>query len=58
MKVWVFIADGEVDLVSDSPKDHKGHARDLREMGCEVKVRKFKTWAEAEAYADKVRGED
>lgn len=56
MKVTVYIADGELDLISDSDEDRKTHAKDLRAMGCEVKVIHFDTWKEAEAYGDTIAG--
>ena len=53
---WVIVADGEIDQIVGSEREAKREARDLREMGCTVKVRQFDSWHAAEDYADKVRG--
>lgn len=60
-QVAVIVADGEVDSVQDWAKDSVQHVKDLRAMGCHVKVRifggqglsKMQAWQAAEFWADK-----
>ena len=56
MSVWVILADGEVDQVVESTKAKQREMRDLRKMGCNVSVKRFANWADAEAYMDSKRG--
>lgn len=55
-EVAVIFADGEVDSVQDWASDSVQHVKDLRAMGCKVKVMLFPTWVEAQAYADMKQG--
>lgn len=56
MQVTVYIADGSVDLISDSDKDRKIHAKYLKDQGCAVKVKTFDNWTAAQTFADKIEG--
>lgn len=56
MQVTVYIADGSVDLISDSDIDRKIHAKYLKGLGCAVKVKTFDNWADAQTFADKIEG--
>lgn len=60
-QAWVLVTGNkwegrEVDQICGSKAEAYREAKDLRDMGCEVVVKPFTTWAEAEAFADTVRG--
>ena len=46
----------EVDQTVEGDAIMKREKRDLIKMGCKVKVKKFASWDEAEAYEVKIRG--
>lgn len=54
LKWCVVIADGIVDIVEPDGSELKAHVKDLKEMGCTVKVKRFSSPIEADAYAWKV----
>lgn len=56
VQVAVLVADGEVDSVVNWSADAVAHVKDLRAMGCEVKVRLFADWRVAERFEDACRG--
>ena len=56
-QVAVIIADGEVDLIQEWNSDAVAHVKDLRGMGCNVRVRLCVDWSHAQALADKLAGE-
>ena len=49
---WMLIADGEIDQICDSEAEAKREAKDLRDLGCEVKIKHFTSRALAEQYED------
>lgn len=51
--VYVVIADGSIDIIQTGKVHVDKHVKDLKKMGCEVKVKSFPTWAAAEAFEDK-----
>lgn len=56
-KAYMLLNDGECDQICGSEKEAKREKKDLISLGCEnVKIKKFATWAEAEAFEDKLRG--
>lgn len=53
--VVAIIADGEIDQIIDyDPDILRREELDLKDIGCEVRVRYFDTWEEAEAWQDAV----
>ena len=56
MKVFVILADGEIDQIVEGTAAKSREVRDLRAMGCDVSVKQFSSWADANAYEDKKRG--
>lgn len=57
-RVWVFLVNGEVDLISEDPDSVYSHANDLLQAGYSVRVEQFDSWAAAEAYADRINAAD
>lgn len=53
-QVCVVIADGCIDIIQEDGPDLKAHVKELRDMGCTVKVKRFATWQDAETYEEKV----
>lgn len=53
-QVCVVIADGCIDIIQEDGPDLKVHVKDLRDMGCMVKVKRFASWQDAETYEEKV----
>lgn len=53
--VYVILADGEFDAIWETEEQAKQEARDLRQMGYSVLVRRFPSWSAAEAYEDRLR---
>lgn len=53
--VYVILADGEFDAIWETEEQAKQEARDLRQMGYSVRVKRFPTWSAAEAYEDRLR---
>lgn len=51
--LYMIIADGELDQVCETEATMKREKRDLQKMGCVVTVKRFATWEELNAYADK-----
>ena len=45
--IIVVIADGIIDIIEEKSAHLKGHIKDLREMGFEVKTRSFNNWQDA-----------
>lgn len=54
--LFVIIADGTFDQVCETEAQAKREKRDLEKMGCEVRIRKVKDWAEANALEEKMNG--
>jgi len=51
--VFVIITDDyEIDQICEGKAIADREARDLRKMGCEVKVKGFASWEAAEAFQD------
>ena len=58
-QVAVIIADGELDSIQDWAADAVRHVKDLRAMGCTVKIKVFSgehAWPWAEEWAEKKFG--
>ena len=53
-QVCVVIADGCVDIIQEDCPELREHIRDLRDMGCTVKMKRFASWQDAETYEEKV----
>ena len=52
--LYCIIADGTFDQVCETKAQADKEKRDLTRMGCEVKVKAVKDWAEAHALEDKI----
>lgn len=52
--LYVIICDGNFDQVCESAKAMEREKRDLKRMGCTVKVKPVATWSEANAIEDKM----
>ncbi len=48
--------DQDIDQVCTDYQDAKREAKDLREMGCKVKIEKFKCWKAFDKFEEQVRG--
>jgi len=55
-QVCVVIADGCVDIIQEDCPELREHIRDLRDMGCTVRVKKFTNWVDAHALEEKING--
>jgi len=55
-QVCVVIADGCVDIIQEDCPELREHIKDLRDMGCTVRVKKFTNWADAHKLEDKING--
>lgn len=53
MTVYTLITEDGIDQHCETEAQAKREKRDLEKMGCTVKIKKFNSWAEAEAYEDK-----
>lgn len=53
--LYVIIADGTFDQVCESKRDMERERKDLKKMGCTVKVKPVNSWTEAEAIEDRMR---
>ena len=53
--VFMIMADGEPDQIVETREIAKREAKDLRDMGCNVKVKPFPTWEAAYAFEDKFK---
>lgn len=47
MQLYVIIADGIFDQICETKPQMEREKRDLRKMGCDVKVRTVSSWEEA-----------
>lgn len=54
--LFVIIADGSFDQVCETRETAAREARDLRKMGCTVRVKAVADWAAADALETKMRG--
>lgn len=54
--VCVVVADGEVDIIQEAGSCLNKHIRDLKKMGCTVKVHHFSCWADANDFEERKRG--
>lgn len=54
--LWVLICDDTFDQVCERKQDMERERRDLKKMGCTVKVKPVKDWNEADALETKMRG--
>lgn len=54
--LYVIIADGSFDQVCETKAQAAKEKRDLTRMGCEVKVKPVKDWAEANAMEARMAG--
>lgn len=54
--IYVIIADGSVDQIVDTDAIAKREAKDLRKLGCEVKVKAVADWQAAYEIETKLRG--
>lgn len=52
--LYVIVADGAFDQVCETKATALKEKRDLVKLGCEVKIKEFATWAEVDAYEDKL----
>jgi len=56
LKQWaVIIADGEIDMKTEWSSDAVQHVKDLRKMGCNVRIKIFNSAKGAEAFEDRWR---
>lgn len=53
--LYCVIADGTFDQVCETKALAKKEERDLRRMGCEVKIKPVADWQEANALEDRMR---
>lgn len=53
-KIYVLVADGTIDQICEDEASKNREVRDLKKMGCEVKVKCFPTWTLANQYVDKM----
>ena len=56
MKLYVIIADGTFDQVCEGDSALNREKRDLKKMGCTVKVKPVSSWDEANRIEAKMRG--
>ena len=49
----MIIADGTIDQICETKGTANKEKRDLENMGCTVKIKKFNTWQEADDYQTK-----
>ncbi len=54
--LYVIIADGTFDQVCETEKSRDKEVRDLKRMGCKVRVQTVKSWPEANAIEDRMAG--
>jgi hypothetical protein len=53
---FMLINDGECDQICGTRAEAEREKRDLKNLGCgNVRIKEFPTWAEAEAFEDKLR---
>lgn len=52
--LFIIIADGAFDQVCETEAQAKREKRDLEKMGCDVRIRKVKDWAEVAAIEDRM----
>jgi hypothetical protein len=54
--LYVIIADGTFDQVCTDKRDMERERRDLKRMGCTVKVKPVASWQEADAIETRMAG--